>query len=89
MVEPAADTKITSVLDLIIGQLVLVKNQCNSPFDPIYIYDYQVAKVLNDSMVLLATPNGKEKECNIHHMKPVSSLEVHMGSQAENLKVHF
>ena len=60
MAEPAANKRITSVLDLKIGQLVLVKNQCKGPFDPTYIYDYQVAKVLTDSTVLLTTPDSKE-----------------------------
>ena len=81
--EPAADKKITSASDLKIGQLVLVENQCKSPFNPTYIYNHQVAEVLNDSMVLLTTPDGKEKKCNINHMKLVSSLEVHIGSQAK------
>ena len=83
MAEPAANKNITSALDLKIGQLVLVKNQHKGTFDPTYIYDHQVAKVLNDSMVLLTTLDGMEKKCNIHHMKPVSSLEVHVGLQAE------
>ena len=83
MAEPITDKKIASALDLKIGQLVLVKNQCKSPFVPTYIDDHWVAKVLNKSTVLLATLDGKEKKCNIHHVKPVSSLEVHVGSQAE------
>ena len=40
MAEPAADKKITSVSDLKIGQLVLIKNHCKGPFDPTYIYDH-------------------------------------------------
>ena len=40
-------------------------------------------KILNDSTVLLTTPHGKEKKCNIHHVKLVSSLEVYVGLQAE------
>ena len=83
MAEPAANKKITSASDLKISLLVLVKNQWKGPFDPTYIYDHQVAKVLNDSMVLLTTPDGKERKCNIHHMKLVSNLEVHVGSQTE------
>ena len=83
MVEPAANKKITSALDLKFSQFVLVKNQCKGPFNPTFIYNHQVAKVLNDSTVLFITLDGKEKKCNIHHMKPVSSIEVHMGSQAE------
>ena len=83
MVEQATDEKITSALDLKIGQLVIVRNQHKGPFDPTYIYDHWLAKVLNNSTVLLTTLDGKEMKCNIHNMKPVSSLEVHMGSQTE------
>ena len=83
MVELAAVKKITSTSDLKIGQFVLVKNQCKGPIHPTYIYNHWVVKVLNDSTILLTTPDGKEKKCNIHHMKLVSSLEVHVSSQAE------
>ena len=47
-----------------------------------YIYDHWVAEILNESMVLLTMPYGKEK-CNIHHVKLVSSLEVNIGLQLE------
>ena len=81
--EPVTNKKITGASYLEIGQLVLVKNHCKSPLDPTYIYDQWVAEILNDSMVLLTTPHGKERKCNIHHLKPVSSLEVYIGSQVE------
>ena len=83
MAEPAANKKITRASDLKIGQLVLVKNHCKGPFNPTYIYDHRVAQILNDSMVLLITPDGKEKKCNICHVKRVSSLQVYVGSQGE------
>ena len=89
MAEPAADKKIASASDLKTGQLVLVKNQHKGPFDPTYTYDYWVAKVLNDSTVLLTIPDSKEKLCNIHQVKLVSSLEVHVGLQAEILEGTF
>ena len=62
---------------------MLVKNHCKGPFDPAYIYDQQVAEILNDSMLLLITLDSKEKKCNIHHVKPVSNFEVCIGSQVE------
>ena len=83
MAEPTANKKITRVSDLKIGQLVLVKNHCKGPFDPTYIYDHRVAEILNECTVLITMPNGKEKKCNIHHVKPVSSVEVYVGLQAE------
>ena len=85
MAEPAAEKKIASSSDLKIGQLVLIKNHHRGPFDPPYIYDHWAAKVLNDSIVLVTTPDGKEKKCNIHHMKLASSLEVYVNSQVEVL----
>ena len=83
MAEPTANKKITSVLDLKIGQLVPIKNHLKGPLNPTYIYDHQVAEIINEGMVLLTTPDGKEKKWNIHHVKPVSCLEVCIGLQAE------
>ena len=83
MAEPVANEKITRVSYLKIGQLVLVKSHCKGPFNPTYIYDHKVAEILNDSMVLLTTLDGKQNKCNIPHVKPVSSLEVYVGLQAE------
>ena len=42
-----------------------------------------VAEILNYSMVLLTTLDGKEKKCNMYNVKQVSNLEVYIGSQAE------
>ena len=77
------DKKITEASDHKIGQLVLVKNHCKGPFNPTYIYDHQVAEILNDSTVLLTTLDGKEKKFNIHNVKLVSTLGVYVGSQVE------
>ena len=87
--EPTTNKKITRAYDLKTGQLVLVKNHHKGPFNPTYIYDHRMAEIRNDSMVLLTTPDGKEKKCNIHHVKPVSSLEVYIGSQVKSPQVHF
>ena len=74
--KPAIDKKVTKVSDLKIGQLVLIKNHQKGPFHPTYIYDHQVAYIPNESTVLLTTADGKEKKCNIHHVKLVSSLDM-------------
>ena len=89
MASPATDKKITKPSDLRIGPLLFVKNHCKGLFDPTYIYDHWVAEILNDITVLLTTPDGKEKKCNIHHIKPVSSLEAYVGLQAEIPKGTF
>ena len=86
--KPATNKKVTKASDLIIGQLVLVKNHHKGPFDPTYIYDHWVADIPNDSTVSLTAPDSKEKKCNIHDVKPVSSLDVYIGSQAETPKAH-
>ena len=76
IIKPAIDKKVTKVSDLKIGQLVLIKNNPKGPFDPTYIYNYQVAGIPNESTVLLTTPDGKEKKCNIHHVKSVSTFDM-------------
>ena len=71
-VELAADKKITSVSDLKIGYIgVYQELTTKAPSTPTYIYDHWVAEILNDSTVLLTTPDGKEKKCNICHVKLV------------------
>ena len=74
--EPAIDKKVTKALDPKIGQLVLIMNHWKGLFNPTYIYNHQVAGIPNESTVLLTTLDGKEKNCNIHHVKPISSLDM-------------
>ena len=45
-----------------IEQLVLIKNHTASTFHPKYLADHRVS-----------SPDRKEKKCNIHHVKPISS----------------
>ena len=75
-IKPAINKKVTKASDLKIGQLVLIKNHQKGPFNPTYICDHQVIGIPNKSTVLLTTPDGKERKCNIHHVKPVSPLGV-------------
>ena len=69
-------TKITEASNLKIGQLVFVKDHQKRTFYPSYIYDHRLVVILNDSTVVLTTPDGKERRCNVHHMKPMMPLEV-------------
>ena len=55
---------------------MLTKKHQKDPFDPTYIHDHWVVGIPNESTVLLTTPNGKEKKCDVHHVKPVSSLDM-------------
>ena len=74
--EPVDTRKVTKAIDLKIGQLVSVKDHCKGTFNPSYIFDHRGACIINDSTVLLTIPDGKEKRCNIHHIKLVTALEV-------------
>ena len=70
--EPINDRKETKASDLKIGQLVFVKNNCKGPFDSTYTFDHRVSAIVNESTVVHTTPDGREKRCNIHHIKPTS-----------------
>ena len=74
--KPAINKKVTKASDLKIGQLILIRNHQKGPFDLTYIYNHQVASIPNESTVLIMTADGNEKKCNIHHIKPVSSIDV-------------
>ena len=74
--DPAENKKITKTSDLKIGQLVFVKDYHKGTFDATYIFDHRVSGILNDSTVMLTTPDGKEKKCNIHHIKPITPVDV-------------
>ena len=74
--DPAQKKKITKANNLKIGQLVFVGDHQKGTFDQTYIFDHRVSTILNDSTVMLTTPNGKGKKCNIHHIKPVMPVDV-------------
>ena len=73
--KPINYRKVTKASDLKEGQLVFVKDHHKGPFDPTYTFDHRIAAIVNKSMVLLTTPDGKEKRCNIHHIKLMSAVE--------------
>ena len=75
-IKPAADMQVTKVSNLKVGQLVFVKEHQKGTFDPSYIFDQRAAGIVNDSTELLTIPDGKEKTCNIHHIKPTTALEA-------------
>ena len=45
-------------------------------FDPKYIADHKVICIVNKSVVILQTPDGKEKRCNIHNLKPINTSQA-------------
>ena len=70
------DIKYDRATDLKIGQLVLIKNNTGTVFDPKYLADHRVVRIVNESMVILQTPDGKEKRCNIHNLKPINMSQA-------------
>ena len=78
--EPLNDRKVTKASDLKIGQLVFVKKHHKGPSDLVYTFDHRIAAIVNESTVVLTTPGGREKRCNIHHIKPISALESSAGA---------
>ena len=74
--DPAENKKITKARNFKIGQLVFIKAHHKCTFDPTYIYDHRASSIPNDSTVMLTTPDGKEKKCNAHHIKPITPIEA-------------
>ena len=70
------DIKYNKATDLKIGQLVLIKNNTGTVFDPKYIVDHRVICIVNESIVILQTPAGKEMRCNIHNLKPINTSQA-------------
>ena len=54
----------------------MVKNHACHTFEPEYLLDYKVVKIINDSTLLLITPNGKERKTNINDVKYCSTTEL-------------
>ena len=75
-IKPAANKQATKASDLKVGQLVFVKDYQKGTFDPSNVFDHRVAGIVNDSTVILTTTDGKEKRCNIHHIKLTTALEA-------------
>ena len=71
-VDPIKIKKIIKSSNIKVGQSVIVKDHHKGTFDPIHIFDHRVSGIINDSTVMLTTPDGKEKESNIHHIKPIT-----------------
>ena len=59
-----------------IEQPVMVKNHTHHTFEPKYLLDYRVLKIINESTLFLIMPNGKERRTNINDVKPCSTIEL-------------
>ena len=54
----------------------MVKYQVCHMFKPKNLMDYKVMKIINESTLLLVTPNGIEYISNINDIKPTSLIEL-------------
>ena len=54
----------------------MVKNHAYGTFKPKCQLDYRVLKILNDSTLLLVTPNHKERKTNVKDVKLHSTWEL-------------
>ena len=68
--DPVEERKFDKASDFKIQQLVLIKNHTASTFQPKYLADHRVLKILNDSMVIISFPDRREEKCNMHCVKP-------------------
>ena len=78
--EPTNDRKVTKASDVKAGQLIFVKEHCKGPFDHTYTFVHRIVAIVNKSRVVLIIPDGREKRCNIHHIKPVAVTESSAGA---------
>ena len=89
--DPGDEGKFDKVSNFKIGQVVLIKNHTTSTFQPKYLADHRVIKIVNDSTVIVASPDSKEKKCNIHHVKaifPTTAFEEFQKSIAKEKQKH-
>ena len=51
-----------------------MKNHSVRAFQPRYLADYRIVKVVNENTVIVATPDSRERKCNVNHIKPFHQL---------------
>ena len=85
--DPVEERKFDKASYLKLGQLILIKNHTASTFQPNYLADHKVVKIINDSTFIISSPDRKEKKCNIHHVKPISPTTTFTSAFEEYQKV--
>ena len=70
------DREYNSTKNLKEEQLVLMKNHNAKAFQPKYLVDHQIIKIVNGNTGIVARHDGREQECNIHHIKPITPIEA-------------
>ena len=59
-----------------VDQLIAVKNHLKSMFDTKLISDYRILDIINESTLLVQSPDGKTRKNNINNVKPVSAISA-------------
>ena len=59
-----------------IGQTIMVKHHVPYVFECKYLMHYRVLKILNDSSLLLVTPNDTEHKTNMNDVKPATTPKL-------------
>ena len=54
----------------------MVKNHVHYAFEPKYLMDYKVFRILNERTLLHMTPNGMGRKINVNIVKPYSTTEL-------------
>ena len=70
--DPEGEGNFDKALNFKIQELVLIKNHAASTFQPKYLADHRIIRIVNYSTVIVASPDVREKKCNIHHVKAIS-----------------
>ena len=53
-----------------------MKNHTASVFQPKNLADHRVVKIVNDNTVIVSSPDGKVKKCNVHHVKTITPTKA-------------
>ena len=56
-----------------VGQLIAVKNHLRNTFEPKFVSDYRILKIVNEHILLIESPDVKTHQININDAKPVSA----------------
>ena len=53
-----------------------MKNHNAKAFQPKYLADHPIIKIIYENTVIVVTSDGREWKCNIHHIKPITPVEA-------------
>ena len=59
-----------------VGQLIAVKNHLRNTFEPKFVSDYRILKIVKKCILLIDSPISKTHQININDAKPVSASDT-------------